>query len=166
MTALQKRIQEQTKRPENADLIAFEKALGEQNCLREYRSLVDAQCSPEWLMHAVGCTRTAWTHHSNLRNDPGRMNLRKLKTLLDKTRWVAQQWEQQFQTDFGKEVLRFAGRDPFHGRRELLNTPSRLLALAKWASDIQRGNARHRRPLLDDCLAQLVETPACVGDSR
>jgi hypothetical protein len=107
-------------------------------------------------MEAVLAIQFAWAHHANLRNDPGRMNSRELKTLLANTRWVARQWEKLLRTDFGKEVLGFAGRDPFLNRQDLLNTPPRLHSLARWASDIRGGTAK-RRPMYDDCLADVAE---------
>lgn len=139
----------------NQTIQVFEQALHEHNCVKEdFRVLVDAHCSAERLMEAVA---SAWTHHANLRNDPGRMNARELETLQKKTRWVAKRWEQLFQTDFGKAVLEFAGRNPFHNGLELLNTPSRMLSLARGATVIHRGTANRRRPLYDDCLADLME---------
>lgn len=141
----------------NQTIQDFEHALKEHNCLQDFRALVEVDCSAEWLMETVASIGLASIHHANLRNAPGKLNSRKLKTLLANTRSVARQWDQLFQTDFGKELLRFAGRDPFLNRQELKNTPSRLLSLARWASDICRGTANRRRPLYDDCLAVLME---------
>ena len=152
--AVQKRGQKPAR---NQTIQDFEQALKAHSCLQDFRELVKADCSPDWLMEAILGIQLASIHHANLQHAPGRMNSRELKTLLNKTRWVARQWEKLFQTDFGKQVLGFAGRDPVLNRLELLNTPSRLLSLARWAREIRRGTANRRRPLFDDCLAQLME---------
>ncbi len=138
-------------------LDAFRHALEEHNCLEDFQSLVDAGCLPHWLMYSVYAIRLSFQHHATLQNDPARMDSRKLRTLLKKTDWVAGQWTQQLQTPLGKETLKFASRHPILGGKELINTPARLLLLARWAGDIHRKSERGRRPLYDDCLAKLVE---------
>jgi hypothetical protein len=80
----------QQKPARNQTIQDFERALKEHNCLQDFHLLVSAYCSAEGLMEAVLAIRLARTHHANLRNAPGRMNSRKLKTLLDKTRWGCQ----------------------------------------------------------------------------
>jgi hypothetical protein len=86
------------------------------------------------------------------------MGSRKLRTLLEKTTWVARAWDQQFRTEFGEEVLKLAEMgDPFGHKRDFLNIPQRLLSLVARASDIHRKTKHRHRPLYDDTLAELTE---------
>jgi hypothetical protein len=132
--------------------------LKEHNCFSEFDELAKALGSEQWLMYAIVSIQHASESHSRLQDDTARMDSRKLRTLLDKTRWVARAWEWQFRTPFGKEVLKFAAKcDSLAGEEELLKIPLRLLSLAVWASDIHRKTKHRRRPLYDDNLAALVE---------
>jgi len=86
------------------------------------------------------------------------MDSKRLRSLVGKTSSVAHQWEQEFQSPFGKEVLRLAAeRDLFAGEDEFLNIPQRLLSLAGWAKDVHSGTEHQKRPLYDDALAELCE---------
>ncbi len=77
---------------------------------------------------------------------------------MERSRSVAHAWEQQYQTIFGKEVLKLAvKRDGFASEGDFLNVPQRLISLAECASDIHSKTKSRRRPLYDDCLAGLVE---------
>jgi hypothetical protein len=94
----------------------------------------------------------------DLAEKAARMNKHKIRTLRDKTRWVARKWEQQFQAPFGKEIVRLArSRDSSASEDDFLNVPRRLLALAECAKDIHAGTEHRRRPVYDDALARLVE---------
>lgn len=108
-------------------------------------------------MQAIISLQLAFEDSDRLQDDPNRMDARKLKTLLQKTRWVARAWERQYPTPFGKEALKFAVKcDPRAGEEEFLKIPQRLLSLVAWASDIHRKTKHRQRPLYDDNLATLV----------
>jgi len=105
-------------------------------------------------------TTVKWTfeHHYRIQDEPCRMDSKKLATLVKKTLWVAGEWEQQFQTVFGKEVLQRAeGLDLPKSEGGFLRVPQRLRLLANEARTIHQGTQRQRRPLYDDALAELTE---------
>lgn len=114
-----------------------------------------ARCSEEKLQDYVGYLRLSYHHHSRLVDDRSRMDSKKLRKLRDRTCWVAREWEKQFRTSFGQELLRIVARSNPDGV-ELLNVPQRLLRLAGEAADIHRKTQHRRRPLYDDRLADLV----------
>jgi hypothetical protein len=88
------------------------------------------------------------------------MDSRRLRSLTEKTRWVAREWERVFRGPFGKAVLKRAASSDLGGggaEIEYGRVPQRLLSLATDAKDIHRRSSRNRRPLYDDTFATLTE---------
>jgi len=126
--------------------------------LTALESLVDAGCSVERLMYTVTAIRLAFQFEARVHGDPARMTSRRLRSLTEKTRWVAREWERELQSPFGKVVLEQAAScDPFSKEIEYLQLPQKLLSLAAEAKAIHRGSRRNRRPLYNDNLAALME---------
>lgn len=148
-----------TERHQDRDtLAAFKRDLKEHNCLSEFDELAQSLGSEPCLIKAILSLRLAFDDSQRVQNDPSRMDSRKLRTLLQKTRWVARAWERQCQTPFGQEVFKLATKcDPSAGEEDFLKIPQRLLSLTDWASDIHRKTKHRQRPLYDDNLAELVE---------
>ena len=161
------------RRPEPAQRIALENVhqlfqdklpvlkenLTQHPCLLDaWNALSYAGCSERDLYCYLTNVALGFDSHKRLRSDPVRMDSKRLRSLVGKTSWVARQWEQEFQSLFGKEVMRFAAeRDPFAGEEEFLNIPRRLFSLAGWAKDIHSKTEHQKRPLYDDALAELTE---------
>lgn len=138
-------------------LPAFKEQLKVYSCLKDWNALVDAGCPEEKLSLFVVAVREAFKHHRRLQDDGARMNARRLRSLVDKTRWVAREWRQVFQSPFGREVLGLAKvGDPFALKEEFLNLPRRLDLLANSAKKIHSGTKHQRRPVYDDALAELT----------
>lgn len=117
-------------------------------------------CEAERLMHIVAALRLAYEADAQVQSDPARLDSRRLRSLMEKTRWVAREWERVFHSPFGKAVLKRAASSDPDGRDaeiEYTRVPQRLLSLAADAKDIHRGSSRNRRPLYDDTLAALTE---------
>lgn len=137
---------------------AFERALRDHNCLDDFQSLVHAGCPAVTLMERVLCIKIAHESQGRLHDDPGRISQPALRALTKKMRWVADKWDRLSRTAFGKEVLARAERvDVFGSRAEFFNLPQRLHSLARLSEDLHRGTKHRRRPLYDDCLAELTE---------
>ncbi len=127
-------------------------------CLAAWNALSYAGCSEPDLYCCLTSVALGFSSHKRLQSDPVRMDLKRLRSLVGKTSWVARQWAQEFQSPFGKEVMRLAAeRDPFAGKDEFLNIPRRLLSLAGWAKDVHSGTEHQKRPEYDDALAELCE---------
>ena len=128
-------------------------------CHSAFCSLTGSEkCEATELMWHVANVKLAFEHHTRVQDEPYRMDATKLKTLVQKTLWVAGEWEKQFLTQFGKEVLRFSERLHFRNSQgEFLRLPQRLRLLASEAKAIHSGTRSQRRPLYDDALGTLTE---------
>ena len=123
-----------------------------------FEKLVDVGCSPEWLMVALSTLRLAFEVEGEIHGDSARMDSRRVRSLLERTVWIAREWRREFQSSLGRAILRSAaGREPQPAEAEYLRIPERLLNLAAELKDIHRGSSRQRRPLYDDRLADLTE---------
>ncbi|PYT58126.1 MAG: hypothetical protein DMG35_18735 [Acidobacteria bacterium] len=126
-------------------LLAFENELSaqdsEKRCRSAFRSLTGPdRCAPDKLMWSVTTVKWTFEHHYRIQDEPCRMDSKKLATLVKKTLWVAGEWEQQFQTVFGKEVLQRAeGLDLPKSEGGFLRVPQRLRLLANEARTIHQG---------------------------
>ncbi len=139
-------------------LRAFRAQLSEHGCLTEFNALESARCEAERLPYYMIAVGMGFAHHARLKSEPIRMDSKRLRSLVGKTISVARQWGQEFQSPFGKEVMRLAAeRDPFAGKDEFLNIPQRLLSLAGCARDIHSKTEHQQRPVYDDALAELCE---------
>jgi hypothetical protein len=117
-------------------------------------------CESERLMCIVSVLRLAYSADAQVQSDPARMDSRRLRSLTEKTRWVATEWERVFRTPFGKAVLKRAASSDLDGHSaeiEYSQVPQRLLSLAADTKDIHRGSSRNRRPLYDDTIATLTQ---------
>ncbi len=140
-------------------LLALKKKLEQHpGCLSAWNVLCDAGCSDTDLYCYLTSVALGFDSHQRLRSDSVRMDSKRLRSLVGKTSWVARQWEQEFQSPFGKEVMQWAAeRDAFAGEEEFLNIPRRLLSLAGWARDVHSKTEHQKRPLYDDAVAELTE---------
>ncbi len=122
------------------------------------RDCAKGRCEASKLMWHVVHVKLAFEHHARIQDEPYRMDAKRLKTLVAKTLWVANEWERQFRTEFGKEVLQFSQTSDFPKcKGEFQRLPQRLRLLASEAKSIHMGTRSQRRPLYDDALATLTE---------
>jgi hypothetical protein len=151
------------RRPKSRELRRFLQELYDQEehkrCYSAFSSLTECgKCDATELMWLVATVKVAFQHHSRIQDEPYRMNAKKLNTLVEKTFWVAREWEKQYLTEFGKEVLRFAeSLDLPKCEGEFRRLPQRLALLASETKRIHSGTRSQRRPIYDDALAMLTE---------
>jgi hypothetical protein len=126
--------------------------------LSAFATLVGSGCSSKWLMRLLINLQLAHGFEAQVHGDTARMDSRRLRTIIEKTRWVAREWEEQFQHPFGRAVLQWAARARPHSTKiEYVNLPEKLMLLATAVREIHEGSGRSRRPQYDNALAGLTE---------
>jgi transcriptional regulator with XRE-family HTH domain len=151
------RIAEAEKRFPPALVPAFREKLPEECREMSFDVLVQAGSNALQLvlyLHDLSCT---YRYHEELQKDSPRMTRDQMRSLVERTCRVAEEWEELLHSPFGEVILAEARRsDPLSTPEEFLNTPPRNLALARALNNIHGGTASKRRPMYDDTLAELL----------